>query len=197
MHTQVFRKHSAEERAILDSSLAENRRQYLEIAARINAGLGVIRLPDDILLEIFKFHLACRDLKPFGISYGVAELVRKDSEALGWLPVTQICRRWRQAALSAPALWTIIQVSKLSCVETFLQRSRGMPLTVEGDLYANQGLKRSTIELWETVFAESYRIQNLKLRYSQISTPARFIPRLAFDFPEFPVLKHVLLKADN
>ena len=49
----------------------------------------------------------------------------------GWMVVCQVCRRWRQAALSTPRLWTTIT---LPCNSTWLKaivkRSGRLPLTV-------------------------------------------------------------------
>ncbi|KAI0044450.1 hypothetical protein FA95DRAFT_1597377 [Auriscalpium vulgare] len=104
--------------AIDDEAMSAARRA---LRLQRNSLLPVARLPPEILRSIFTF---CSD-----IDHPRIEGWR--STCIGWLTVTQICRRWRSVALEHPGLWTHVY-SSLGPVwaDVFVERALGMPLAV-------------------------------------------------------------------
>lgn len=77
------------------------------------------RLPPEILAAIF-VHLSEPDSSEDERSGFVQDL----------FSVTHVCRFWRQVAINAPELWSEITTTSLEIVETFLERSKTVPLNV-------------------------------------------------------------------
>jgi hypothetical protein len=83
----------------------------------------------------------------------------------------QICRKWREIAVSTPALWRAVALffrleapheQKLRVLETFFNRSGAQPLSIT--LYSGQvGRSRIVPALTETLHSYSLRCQHLKL----------------------------------
>ena len=105
----------------LNETLADATRVTL---SALNENAPISRLPSEIFLHIYE------------LAYPSATH-RSVFEAIA---LTHVCRRWRDALLSCPIIWSDISISrnsKLPLVEALLQRSRGVPLTVNVQLYSN------------------------------------------------------------
>ena len=105
----------------LNETLASATRVTL---SALNENTPISRLPSEIFLHIYE------------LAYPSATH-RSVFEAIA---LTHVCRRWRDALLSCPIIWSDISISrdsKLPLVEALLQRSRGVPLTVNVQLHSN------------------------------------------------------------
>ena len=80
-------------------------------------------MPEEILLRIF---VLLQDFVPSSAPYRISS----------WIYITWICRRWRQAAISYPYLWTTIAFGEGGYfnmelwLATFLERVASSPLNV-------------------------------------------------------------------
>ncbi|EED84756.1 predicted protein [Postia placenta Mad-698-R] len=99
-----------------------------------NAQRPVNRLPVEILSKIF--HQILPPLTPYLEGFSRERFLVwdsffdfKDTDAL--LPLSHICRRWRDVALDTPTLWTTIcNSSHPDAIDEYSLRSRGVPLKV-------------------------------------------------------------------
>jgi hypothetical protein len=82
----------------------------------------ISRLPVEILCHVFSYYSAS-DRHPH---------VRFRTPP-PWLAVTQVCHRWRQAALSSPFLWADIITTNYRWAEEMLERSRDVPIHITVD----------------------------------------------------------------
>ena len=76
-----------------------------------------------------------------------------------WIVVSQVCKHWRDVALSAPALWTHIETSNHEWSREILRRSGTAPLRVRAAWRRN----RWTNEAMGDVLTNLDRIQDLEL----------------------------------
>ncbi|TCD67469.1 hypothetical protein EIP91_012330 [Steccherinum ochraceum] len=111
----------------LEAELVKLDNLRASVLARLNAFRPIEKLPAEILSYIFLCLIRrireCREywdpISPYG-----------------WLPVTYVCSRWRQVALSNSRLWAIISESNgkagenLDRLRTFLDRSKDAPLDI-------------------------------------------------------------------
>ncbi|KAG5634098.1 hypothetical protein H0H81_003421, partial [Sphagnurus paluster] len=139
---------------------------------------GIHMLPLELLQKIFSFCLP---------SYNCAM-----SAAEAPLILTCICRKWREAALSAPQFWSRLHISMPSCtdenlrskgvisrygdaIKTWLDRASGLPLSisfVNGLSSQNPGLSdRLDSHILGIIasFARNWVHLNLKLKYEQLA----------------------------
>jgi hypothetical protein len=78
---------------------------------------NLCRLPDELLIQIARYI----------IRHKFAPMLYSRL-----LAITSVCSRLRQLFVSAPELWTRINMKRSqTCVDTFLDRARGLPLEIE------------------------------------------------------------------
>ncbi|KAI0316948.1 hypothetical protein OF83DRAFT_1172418 [Amylostereum chailletii] len=83
-------------------------------------------LPDEILAHIFH-HLSAMEVPRS--SYKPKP---PPGQAIGWILVTHVCRRWREVALHNPALWSSVNFDLGSTwAQEMARRSKHSPLNVE------------------------------------------------------------------
>lgn len=194
--TGSYTRISDDERAELEAQLAQNRRQYFELAAKLNSGIGFVWLPEELLVEIFKWHMAIFEWWQECLADSLlSNLGKGGSDVYGWLAVTHVCQRWRHVALRTPALWTRIKPTIPECVKTFLERSRDMPLTVEGQIKSDKSANVvQRYKSWAMVFKQSARIRTLRFECALDEDLSEARLRLfSFGSPEFPILKKLLI----
>ncbi|KAJ7286568.1 hypothetical protein C8J57DRAFT_1708825 [Mycena rebaudengoi] len=133
--------------ARLESLLGPLRRERQDVQDNIDQHLAVVSpirsLPSDILDEIFSWSVPVR-------------LPESDFVGGPWI-LTHVCARWRNVAISLPALWSTIHLLDvripLNILTTQLERSRPCPLTI--DLFANHFAGFTSIlehsERWHTL----------------------------------------------
>ncbi|TFY68277.1 hypothetical protein EVG20_g3614 [Dentipellis fragilis] len=88
----------------------------------LNATRPAVALPLEILVAIF-LHLQL-SIRGVEWRYGIVP---------GWVRVTHVCRRWREAAISAAALWTEIQSLGRNWTYIFMERAKNAPLCISQD----------------------------------------------------------------
>lgn len=179
---------SPEERKSLEGQLVKAQLHVADIARRLNAATPATRLPEELLVEIFKWHIKISSEPKSRISR------RHFSQTYGWILSTHVCHHWREIALKTPALWTRIEVTKLDCIQTFLERSRSQPLDVHGLIPTSP---QDGFRLWEPMFQQAARIEQLAIEYRE--EPSRRFRNKLENFlrstpKEFRVLKK--LKVD-
>ncbi|KAA1467145.1 hypothetical protein DENSPDRAFT_228219 [Dentipellis sp. KUC8613] len=120
--------------ALLDAEIDALERAKLAAKTRRNALSRVSRLLPDVLPLVFAMLIP--DEPPIAMSqaaYGTVEQQRM--QTLGWTKVTQVCRAWREAALSEPSLWaTITRFASPQWMLASLARSKRAPLALSLDV---------------------------------------------------------------
>ena len=109
----------------------------------------ISRLPVEILSQVFSYYSAS-DRHPH---------VRFRSPP-PWLAVTQVCHRWRQAALSSPILWADIITTNYRWAEEMLERSRDVPIHITVD-DAGSVHTPSDVRAARLLFSKIHRAQSL------------------------------------
>ncbi|KAI0668747.1 hypothetical protein C8Q78DRAFT_1045849 [Trametes maxima] len=99
----------------------------LQLRSHMNVMTAVDRLPPEILLNIFE-----RVTRHAGSGGGMYlnSKRRKRVPTRLLLTLTHVCKKWRDTAINAPALWTHIDDYKQPQLDTFLVRSRQAPLSI-------------------------------------------------------------------
>jgi hypothetical protein len=115
-----------------------------------NSLLPVNTLPAELLLRVFEM------VAPMGVFHEEFE----GQKTQNTLAFSQVCRAWRDLAVSTPALWIALKdlgVPRSRVARTILARSQGMPLIA----YAS--LAQYTGSLIETVFSQRLPVRELTL----------------------------------
>ncbi|TFY74933.1 hypothetical protein EWM64_g9080 [Hericium alpestre] len=95
--------------------------------ARINDLSITAWLPVEVLMHIFSTLTECDP--PSSKSLKDSKSGKKPH--LGWINATHVCRRWRQVALSVPALWTNVRALQTGpWMNEMLARSKLVPFTL-------------------------------------------------------------------
>ncbi|GJE92884.1 hypothetical protein PsYK624_090420 [Phanerochaete sordida] len=88
----------------------------------------ITRLLDEVLSEVL---LQCangvREAYYQSWHHGASET---PPNSFSWLPITHVCRHWRDVALASPRLWSHVDVWKNDRTATFIKRSGKVPLTI-------------------------------------------------------------------
>ncbi|RDX42259.1 hypothetical protein OH76DRAFT_1392154 [Lentinus brumalis] len=117
-------------------------------------GPTIHRLPDEILLYIFKF-------------FNDAVAVHKREfrikpprrHACHWMPLMLVCRRWREVGRAYPSLWQAIDVrGNMQLLQLAIDRSQGAPLSL---CFYSLSITRSSISL---LTQQTHRLRTLLLR---------------------------------
>lgn len=152
-----YHRLTADERAQLEAQLSEAQQRVVALASQLNTGVGFVWLPEELLIEVFKWHRALWERECD---------VQRGRNAYGWITVTHVCHRWRDVALHAPSLWTRIRAMHSECVQAFLERSRTMPISVEGHMQVAGCEWLEGLEVWAHVFKHTDRLQALRCEYT-------------------------------
>ncbi|KAI4525748.1 hypothetical protein K525DRAFT_190763 [Schizophyllum commune Loenen D] len=143
----------------------------------ITPGQGIINeLPPEILGEIFMHCTPRDDLTP--------------DKNLLWVAPSQVCRRWRQAALSFHRFWAqAITLAQPFWTYTSLRRAANAPLTFKIDL------KRIELDFAVTIVAlHIHKTRELVLTGSDVDVH-RFLKHFAQEDSEAPLLEVIHLDA--
>ncbi|EED84793.1 predicted protein [Postia placenta Mad-698-R] len=123
-----------------------------DIRMSLNAQRPVNCLPVEILSELF--HQVLPSLHSKKITFLNSSFHLKDTNAL--LPLTHVCRRWRDVALDTPTLWsTLCSSFHPEAIGEYYLRSQSAPLKVF-NIEKNKHL--DVQQLWHT---DGQRIQSL------------------------------------
>ncbi|TCD68959.1 hypothetical protein EIP91_009349 [Steccherinum ochraceum] len=106
----------------IDSEIALHLAAVISLRRRRNALLRAIRIPVEILAEIF---LHCRAAWDDRVWERFLD---------PWVAITHVCHHWRSVALDTPTLWSDIycRPSSLRQVEAFLSRTKNAALSLLG-----------------------------------------------------------------
>lgn len=209
MTSYAFSRLTPAQRASLEDKIAQNRREYAEITRRINASASIMRIPEEILVEIMKAYIDVWRADVW--TYDRLREFDGGPSFFGWTRITHVCSHWREIALGAPGLWTRIKPVSAASIETFIARSQQQPLQIEGSLFHESFKKPNFIKNWKRVFEESARIESIAVVTEYMSYDndvpfnvqigqqgSHFVPEytekiefLAFGRPQFPKLKHL------
>ncbi|KAJ7507099.1 hypothetical protein B0H11DRAFT_1849617 [Mycena galericulata] len=171
----------------LEQSLRALQEEKTSVQDRLDAyTYPVLTLPNEIVSEIFVHFLPPYPKRPLIIGL-------RSPILLG-----QICRKWREIALSTPALWRRVAVSlrslkrrdqKLILLKTFLARSGSCPLSVSLRSGISNDSERLMAPFLESIMSHSPRWEHVKLpimsplslRY--LEGPLDFLRSLNFPSP--------------
>ncbi|KAL1945954.1 hypothetical protein VTO73DRAFT_1956 [Trametes versicolor] len=104
-----------------------------KIKSNLNADMPVCKLPPELLTLVFEY-ASFRDQR-----YALRNSVRKvqghgapatEPAYHRLLPITHVCRMWRNVALAAAHLWTCISYGRKERADTFIHRSQAAPLSI-------------------------------------------------------------------
>jgi hypothetical protein len=120
------------------AALAESARI---LRSRSNSQVPISRLPDEILLIIFKYVEEETRLSVIDDGDGDGDGDSdesdydddddfEDDDVPACLAVTHVCGRWRIVALECPTLWRFIGFNSTSWLDVMLERSQQVPLVV-------------------------------------------------------------------
>lgn len=115
-------------RQAIDAELKSLEKSALALKLRRNALAPISRLPPETIVIIFSFLSLPRNY--------VQLLTGDEQDNLAWLPVSHVCRRWREIALNHSRFWSHIDFTALTLagVTEVLFRSKMAPLELEADL---------------------------------------------------------------
>ena len=129
-----------------------------------NEDTPIFRLPSEIFIRICE--LACPPMA--------------HRSAFDLITLTHVCRRWRDVLISYPIVWSHIYVrydSSGPLVTTMLQRSRGVPLTVNIEYYSDRtlgfGCGCSNQATWEDGDYCPHRSQQMEMPSLDFLEPSR------------------------
>ncbi|KAG1769556.1 hypothetical protein EV702DRAFT_696577 [Suillus placidus] len=140
----------------IDEDSAESMRV---LRSRSNGRVPVSRLPDEILLMVFKHFEEEKRLN--GYDSDDDESMTDDiGGAPACLVVTHVCRHWRKLALECPTLWTFIGSTSPRWLDVMLERSQKAPLVV---VYTEYSISLRE-DCMDKVLLHLPRIKHLELR---------------------------------
>jgi hypothetical protein len=147
----------------IDKELDKLHLQACVLRRKRNYISAIGRIPNEVLSIIFR-ELLERCHGPTG-----------DILDRHWYQYTHVCFHWRLVALRDPSLWTFISSGNASWALPIIQRSRGLPLTV--DMTVPYG--RSSIgRVLQSVLGECRRIRTLRLSASSASILENYMDSL-------------------
>lgn len=138
----------------------------------------ISRLPVEILSQVFSYYSAS-DRHPH---------VRFRTPP-PWLAVTQVCHRWREAALSSRFLWADIITTNYRWAEEMLERSRDVPIHITVD-DAGSVHTPSDVGAARLLFSKIHRAQSLVMTCAD--TIMACMPIL-FEAEAAPLLKELTI----
>ncbi|KAI0062971.1 hypothetical protein BV25DRAFT_1915708 [Artomyces pyxidatus] len=120
--------------ASLTSTLAESPPPSLPPASTRPHAISESDLPPEALARVFAWLSIIRI--PLRINYWIYDENGKardgNTDKLGWIKVTHVCRRWRKIALENPALWADITfMLGPNWTATMLQRAQNVPVRIK------------------------------------------------------------------
>ncbi|KAG6846282.1 hypothetical protein H0H93_014876, partial [Arthromyces matolae] len=117
-----------------------------------NALTFTCRLPPEVLVNIFSEGLSHELPKDKVVGLGRVQFLKT---------ISRICSHWRNVALSAPGLWTLIPITNALWTEAAIQRSQQAPLTV---FYYTLPIDREKNTIFREVLAShSHRINQISI----------------------------------
>ncbi|KAJ7123950.1 hypothetical protein C8R43DRAFT_1241019 [Mycena crocata] len=144
----------------IEEAVSALRKEKNSLQARLDAyKYPVLTLPNEIVSEIFTQFLPLYPICP------------PSTGLLSPMLLTKICRRWRQIALSSPALWRAISLPfgmpdserRTECLTEWLARSCSLPLSIQ---MISGGHEITPVD-WAIIVPHRVRWQLLNIRTRQ------------------------------
>lgn len=156
---------SSEERSQIEQEVDKHRVEAARLCRRLNSGASVMRLPDELLAEIFALCVSVWQDECETYPLGRRGFPNNSYSPYKWVRVTHVCHRWRELAVNTPRLWTNIMATNPEPVEVLAFRSRDMPVHVLLD-HALM-IPGDTMALWAPILRAAARVHGLRvqLRY--------------------------------
>ncbi|KAF8652814.1 hypothetical protein AX16_004165 [Volvariella volvacea WC 439] len=114
----------------IDEEIARLNSRIIQLRRRRNALAPINQLPVEVFLQIM------RKLPPDALPPP-----NTPKPPQSWVQFTHVCHQWRAVSLNDPLLWTNFHLPGMSLpwIETFIDRSKGAPLSVIIDPYSQSG----------------------------------------------------------
>lgn len=128
METGAFAYLTQQGRDEIEEKILYHLHEVSRLKQLLNASRPIMRLPEEILGEVF-------------LHYQAHQLLWADSEDsedypcgkfYTWMEITHVCHRWREVALRMPLFWRNIKATRPEMVQLLLARSSYAPLHVGG-----------------------------------------------------------------
>ena len=103
------------------------------------------------------------------------------------ISVTHVCRSWRQAAITAPELWSEVTMTNLEMIKVFLKRSGAVPLNVSLRLSS----ETEDDELFKAVVLHTHRFRRL-LAFGHVGLIRTDVNLIPFTKPA-PLLENLVI----
>ncbi|KAI0318453.1 hypothetical protein OF83DRAFT_1171085 [Amylostereum chailletii] len=105
----------------------------VRLRREINATVPILRLPTEILLEISDNIALSDPPRPVSVLQQQGRFGDYHSPTLGWIRLTHVCHRMRDALIESPILWARVVCSLPKAHEVLLRRTRSAPLSIVMD----------------------------------------------------------------
>ncbi|KAG2757829.1 hypothetical protein P692DRAFT_20948367 [Suillus brevipes Sb2] len=153
--------------------------------SRRNRQVPISRLPDEILLMIFKHIEEETRLTAQDIDDGRTISNDTGDDVPACLAVTHVCSHWRKIALKCPSLWNLISTTSTFWLDIMLERSQKVPLVVKYsafDISLDEFLGRVLLHLPRIKHLELYTVTREADRVMELlsSQPALMLETCKF-----------------
>ncbi|KAF7985150.1 hypothetical protein HWV62_7716 [Athelia sp. TMB] len=145
----------------IQDQLSKKRQELLAFSTEHRSAISPMRrMPAELLAEIFRHMTTITSVNDYNRVSAIQEAT---------LP-THICRRWRDIAISIPALWSNISVRiarrdnlpSLTRAQTWISRTAGYPLSVQL-VWLSQAPDKDWVSLLDIIIPHAARWRSLKI----------------------------------
>jgi hypothetical protein len=140
-----------------------------------NETTSVCALPTEILSQIFLHLVTSCTEKGYSLQWD------DDKDDISWMRVAHVCQRWREVAVDSPNLWSNLPLTHPEAVETFIRRSKAVPLSVEyhgKDPTSQEALVKALQSDAYRLYSLSITARDIKHLLSSVTGSAPFLKTL-------------------
>jgi len=110
-------------RQAIEDKITRFSNYLLDLKSRLNRLAPISDLPPEVLSEIFLYTAAVDSEDTYSTLWSTWT-------SYGWIRVSHVCKHWRSVALSCPALWCNLTMTRREWTTELLARSKKAPLYV-------------------------------------------------------------------